>query len=202
MIIRAILWDLGGVLVRTVDTTGRQDWEGRLGLEPGSLAALVFESELGWKAQRGLADVQAVWRAIGQRFELPDQEVSRLKEDFWRGDELNRDLLEFIRNNRDQVKMGLLSNAWIRLRHRLEQEWQIADLFDTIIISAEHGITKPDHEIYQLALASLGVGPAQCAFVDDQAQNVNAAQELGLQAIHFQTTRGTLDELRRALGSG
>ena len=43
--IRAVLFDVGGVLVRTFDHSGRQQWEARLGLPPGGAEALVLNSE-------------------------------------------------------------------------------------------------------------------------------------------------------------
>jgi phosphoglycolate phosphatase-like HAD superfamily hydrolase len=51
--IRAILFDVGGVLVRTFDPSGRQAWEQRLGLPPGGAEAVVLNSEMGHRAQRG-----------------------------------------------------------------------------------------------------------------------------------------------------
>ena len=35
MTIRAVLWDMGGVILRTEDPSGRRQWEERLGLAPG-----------------------------------------------------------------------------------------------------------------------------------------------------------------------
>jgi beta-phosphoglucomutase-like phosphatase (HAD superfamily) len=48
--IQAVIFDVGGVLLRTEDRAPRQAWEARLGLEPGGAEALVFNSEMGQKA--------------------------------------------------------------------------------------------------------------------------------------------------------
>lgn len=200
MTVEAIIWDLGGVLVRTIDPSYRERWESRLGLGPGGLSQLVFEGAHGWEAQHGRTTVEQVWKSVGQQFDLSERALRQLKRDFWRGDELNSTLLAFIGEQRARVKMGLLSNAWRSLREYLEAKWEIANLFDAIIISAEHGITKPDPEIYRLAVRSLGVEAQQAVFVDDLEVNVEGARSEELLAIHFQDTDQTLSELRSLLG--
>lgn len=198
--VQAIIWDLGGVLVRTTDQSWRESWERRLGLGPGGLAQQVFEGPQGWEAQLGRATVARVWESLAERFQLSDPQIRQLQSDFWRGDELNMALLDYIRNKRGRVKMGLLSNAWKSLRQYLEDEWKIAALFDAIIISAEHGICKPDPGIYRLAVKSLEVDPSRAVFVDDMAENVAAARTQGLQAIRYRTNEQTLAALQDALG--
>lgn len=200
MTVEAVIWDLGGVLVRTTDPAWRERWERRLGLGPGGLSQLVFEGARGWDAQLGRTTVDQVWKSVGEQFNLSERDLRQLKRDFWRGDELNTPLLEFIRDHRERVRMGLLSNAWRSTRKYLEQESKIAGLFEAIIISAEHGITKPDPEIYRLAVRSLGVEAPQAVFVDDLEGNVVGARSAGLQAIHFRGTEQTLIELRSLLG--
>ena len=56
-----------------------------------------------------------------------------------------------------------ISNGWPDLREYLLQ-CRIEDAFDTVVISAEVGILKPDPKIYQLALQNLGVRAEEAAF--------------------------------------
>ena len=51
--IRAVIFDWGGVLMRTVDASPRLAWDARLGLAPGSVNRLVFESSAWRRAQLG-----------------------------------------------------------------------------------------------------------------------------------------------------
>jgi putative hydrolase of the HAD superfamily len=51
MTIRAVIWDIGGVLVRTEDREPRMRQAERLGLTREALVYLVFDSEMGQKAQ-------------------------------------------------------------------------------------------------------------------------------------------------------
>ncbi len=198
-LIKAVLWDLGGVIVRTHDWSGRARWEERTGLAPRELERLVFRGEMGVRASLGKADDEDVWVWVLQQLNLAESDRETLRQDFFAGDEVDTTLVDFIRCLRPERKTGLVSNAWPNLRYWMEREWCIADAFDCIVISAEVGILKPDPRIFEMALDSLQVSANQAVFVDDFEVNIHGARKLGLHAIHFQSREQTLSELRELL---
>jgi epoxide hydrolase-like predicted phosphatase len=197
--IHAVIWDLGGVIVRTHDRSGRARWEKRLGLRLGQLEEIVFRCDTARQATAGQAQVADVWRAVANQLDIPDDELQAFKLDFWSGDQVDYQLIDYIRSLRPQLKTGLLSNAWNDLRHAVEQQWKIADAFDHITISAEVGLAKPDPRIYMLPLEALGVTAQQAVFVDDFKNNIRAAQDVGLHAIQFLNPQQTIDDLEKLL---
>jgi FMN phosphatase YigB (HAD superfamily) len=68
--IKAIIFDVGGVLVRTEDRTPRRRLEEQYGLQPGEAEFLVYNSEKGQQAQRGEITAAALWGWIQARFDL------------------------------------------------------------------------------------------------------------------------------------
>jgi 2-haloacid dehalogenase len=58
-------------------------------------------------------------------------------------------------------------------------------LFADIVVSGREGLTKPGAEIFRLALRRFGVRAGECLFIDDNADNVAAAERLGLAATRF-----------------
>ena len=71
--------------------------------------------------------------------------------------------------------------------------------FDGYVVSGIEGVAKPDPAIFRLLLTRHGLDPARTAFIDDNARNIAAAEQLGVRAIRF----GDPDQLRgelRALG--
>jgi FMN phosphatase YigB (HAD superfamily) len=60
---------------------------------------------------------------------------------------------------------------------------QLFDLFDGIVISAQAHANKPHETIYQTLLERYSLTPEQCWFIDDQKENVAAAQKLGINAV-------------------
>lgn len=183
--IKVVFWDLGGVLVRTEDRSKREQWEQRLGMEPRQLDRLIFGGEMGRKAALGQASVEEVWESVRQELDLSPDEREQLARDFWQGDDLDEELVAFIRGLRARFQTGLISNAWLELRELLEGHWHIDDAFDDLVISAEVGLVKPDPAIYKLALERLNVEADQAVFVDDFTQNIAAAADVGMHAVHF-----------------
>jgi 2-haloacid dehalogenase len=57
--------------------------------------------------------------------------------------------------------------------------------FSGIVVSGEEGIKKPDPRIFHIAAARFALNPAATLFVDDSVTNVAAARRLGFQTHHF-----------------
>jgi epoxide hydrolase-like predicted phosphatase len=199
MDIHALIWDLGGVLVRTEDHSSRQKLADRFGLTRFELEELVFNSESGTKAQLGQISADQHWKDITRPFQLTLPEIIEFQEFFWGGDRLDETLVDTIRSLRLQYKTALLSNAFSDLREMIFQQWKINDAFDEIVISSEVGVMKPDASIYKQILEQLSVRPEQAIFIDDFPQNIRGARQLNLKTIHFRSTEQTLEELERYL---
>jgi epoxide hydrolase-like predicted phosphatase len=96
------------------------------------------------------------------------------------------------------VRTGLLSNSWGTGVYPWDR---LHATFDTLVISGEVGLRKPDPAIFRLAAERLGLGVEQCAFVDDLDRNVHAAAELGMHAVHHTgDPQATRDRLQAFLG--
>jgi glucose-1-phosphatase len=185
MMIKAVIFDVGGVLVRTESQQKRREWEARLGLAPGESEEIVFGGEMGTKAQNGAIGDEAHWAWIGQRLALDEPTLKAFRRDFWAGDVLDTGLVDFIRQLRPHYQTAIISNATEGLRAALTNQFQIADAFDLIVGSAEEKVMKPDPEIYRRTLVRLGRQPEEAVFVDDFAHNIAAAEGLGMKTIHF-----------------
>jgi putative hydrolase of the HAD superfamily len=69
------------------------------------------------------------------------------------------------------------------------------DVFELVIRSHEHGVRKPDPEIYRLAERALGVSASDCVLIDDSERNCRGAERAGWQAIRHQDNVATLRRL-------
>ncbi len=199
MPIRAVIFDFGGVLLRTEDRTPRAQLAARLGLTYDELSALVFDSDSAFQAMKGEITAVEHWEDVRRALNISKNEFSQIRLEFWAGDALDEDLINYLRTIRPDYMTALLSNAWDDLRPAIEDLWKIDDAFDRILISSEIGIIKPDRLIFERMLSDLGVKPAEAVFVDDFPQNVAAAEEVGLEAIHFRETNQTLEDLQALL---
>jgi len=68
--------------------------------------------------------------------------------------------------------------------------------FEDIVVSGQVGLAKPDPRIFQLAIERCRLVPSTTVFIDDSRPNVEIAQRLGLQALHFQAPEKLRLELR------
>ncbi|MCR9072362.1 MAG: HAD family phosphatase [Alphaproteobacteria bacterium] len=57
--------------------------------------------------------------------------------------------------------------------------------FDTVVVSGEEGVIKPDPAIFELLIDRAGLDPSSTAFIDDSAANIATAQELGFVSHRF-----------------
>ncbi|HEV7126399.1 MAG TPA: hypothetical protein VGN32_03035, partial [Ktedonobacterales bacterium] len=94
--IRAVIFDIGGVLLRTDDTSGREAWEQRLGLATGELERVVFGSAISQRAALGLVSEDAVWAHFSTTFALDVAQREALTRDFWPGEQLDTTLVQYL----------------------------------------------------------------------------------------------------------
>ena len=201
MFLKAIIFDFGGVLVRTRSQELRSRWEQRLGLAPGQASEVVFGGESGTAAQHGHITDEAHWGWIAQRLDLAPEALAAFRHDFFAEDLLDTALLAYADRLRGAgYHLGLLSNMAGSARTVFGEKYGILSHFDSVTISSEEGIMKPAAAIFEIALARAGAAPAEAVFVDDFAANVEGARRVGMQGIHFRSTQQTVAELAALTG--
>ncbi len=196
--IKAVIFDWGGVLMRTEDASGRRKWEQRLGLPLYSVDQIVHGSRSWKQAQSGEMTDEAYWADVGRQLGINGEALQEFRHDYFSGDVLDQELIDLIRRLRPRVKTALLSNASPYLATELER-YGVADAFDVIVISGVVGVQKPDPAVYRIVLDRLGVAPGEAVFVDDFRRNIRAAQELGIHTIHFNRHKDMRAELEAFL---
>ena len=198
MKIKAVFFDLGGVIARTEDPRSRTNLAKSLGLSYAEIDRLVFDNKSSKQASLGIISEDQHWLNIASSLGQPESEVERLRSEFFAGDRVDTDLLNLIRGLRPARKVGVISNAWSGMRTWLVDH-DLGELFDDMVISAEIGFAKPDPRIYNAALQNLMVKPEESVFIDDMLRNVEAARKIGMYAVQFIQSDQAVAELRDIL---
>ena len=198
MTIRAVFFDIGGVLVRTENYDKRHEWEARLGLPEEYVTHAVFGPE-SVPAMLGEMPEAEMWQGVGRRLGLSDAEIDEFHADFFAGERFDVELAQFVNSLRPRYKTGIISNAWSDARLVLDRKFNLGSYVDDAIYSAEVKLAKPDVRIFQLALERLGVRAEEAVFVDDVLENVQAAQSLGMKGVQFKSTQQTIKEIMEYL---
>jgi epoxide hydrolase-like predicted phosphatase len=182
---RAVIFDFGGVLMKTLDRSPRYAWDDRLGLPHGSVERVVHGSEEWRLAQVGLLPVADYWASVARALKIDDADVQQLAVDYFSADYLDKTLVELIEKLHVRGHaVALLSNDSPALLDKLHT-LGIAQLFDPLIVSANIGVMKPDAQAYQAVLNALQLAPGEAIFVDDMPANVVGAQALGIHAVRY-----------------
>ena len=103
-----------------------------------------------------------------------------------------------IRLKREGYGIYVLSNANARIMDQLGHA-PIAPHLDGCVVSAKERIMKPDPAIFRLLCLRYRLDPAECLFVDDNADNCEGARVAGLRAFHYQDNVAELEASIRLL---
>ena len=200
MPIRAVILDVGGVIIHQENHDKRHEWEARLGLPAESTTRAVFGSEESARAMTGEIPEQVMWQSVARKLGLNDDQIAEFRHDFFAGERLDLELAQFIQSLRPQYKTGILSNAWSDAHAAIDRKFNLDSYVDVTIYSAEVKLAKPDQRIFQLALERLNVRAEEAVFVYDVLENVQAAQGLGMKGVQFKNTEQAIAEIKRYLG--
>lgn len=182
---RAVIFDYGGVLVKTVDYTPRHAWDDRLKLPRGSVERVTHGSESWRLAQTGQMALAEHWSDVGRQLQLAAEDAEQLAKEFYSGDQPDQALLAYIRQLRQRGHtVALLSNASPALRGELAA-FEMTDLFDAIVPSCEISVMKPDARAYQTVLERIQRPPDETIFVDDVQENIEGARAVGIHGVLY-----------------
>ncbi len=134
--IKAVIFDIGGVIIRTEDRTPRAQLEARLGLAPGESDQLVFNSEMGQQAQRGAISTAELWAWLQQQLGLSTEGLGDFRTAFWGGDRIDRTLVKYIRTLRPHYQTAIISNATDDLHEQVARIDPDGDSFGLVVGSA------------------------------------------------------------------
>ncbi len=194
--IRAIIFDLGGVLI---------DWDPRLlyrKLFEDDAAVERFLQEVdfyGWNLEQdrgrtfeaGVAELSARFPQYAAYIRAYDERYPEA---------LGGALLPTVEILAQLKRMGYplhaLSNWPAEKFQYARAQFEFLNWFDSIVVSGEVKLIKPDPRIFQTLLERLGCRADECIFIDDNATNVQAARALGFHAIRFMSAEQLAADLQ------
>ena len=101
------------------------------------------------------------------------------------GGRKNAELLEEIKNLREEFRTGIISNVGAGFWFYFDES-EIAEYFDDVVLSYQVGLIKPDLRIFELAAERLEAKPSECVFIDNDEENVRAAEKCGMRGVVYE----------------
>jgi putative hydrolase of the HAD superfamily len=196
--VRAVVFDYGNVLGL------EQSLEDMKGM--ALVCGIPHErfSELYWKLRppydRGDIDGPTYWTAVVGQQELGQQELGLSRDQI--ATLIKLDSESITRPNQDAVQwvkllhhegfpLTLLSNMPLELSRHVTKSFPSLSTFEYLIYSCDYGSIKPEVAIYRNCLELLKADPQDILYLDDRAENVEAAARLGMNSVLFDTVEKT-----------
>ena len=195
--IRAIFWDVGGVLLTNAwDHTQRMAALAHFGLDEKEFHSrhemVVSSFERGKISLDEYLDRTVFYR------ERPFTR-NQFKDFMFSLSQPMPEVLAFARALADTGKyfMGTLNNESRELnRYRIEK-YGLRKIFRLFVSSCFVGLRKPESGIYRLAVEITQIDPEECCFIDDRALNLECAAKLGMRTIQMQSLEQLREELEK-----
>jgi epoxide hydrolase-like predicted phosphatase len=194
----AVIFDVGGVLI---------DWN------PRHLYRKLFDGDSDGAMERFLAEVctpewnlrQDVGRPFAEAVaeltgRFPDHaDLSAAYDARW--EEMvpgaHDETIEIVRELKARgTPLYCLTNFSTEKFPLMRRRFDVFDLFDGIVVSAEIGMVKPDPAVYRYLVERFGLEAPSCLFVDDVEANVAAASSIGMQAVRYLSSRQLRHDLQ------
>ncbi|MDN3649949.1 HAD family hydrolase [Reinekea marina] len=189
-----ILIDFDGV-IRHWSNEDINQKEDALGLAPGTLASVAFDSKLLMPAITGQVSHEQWQGHVETKLsQLHNQQVAKQLVAFWSNAKfkIDYDFLAQLKARAPSAKIVLVTNATSRLPSDLAKA-KLKNAFDVVINSSEIGVAKPSLEFFSKTLSIVDTLIEQAVFIDDSLANVTAAQSLGIDSVQHCTTSDTLE---------
>ena len=191
--LKNVIFDFGGVVCTFSQDAILDDL--CTGEAHARLKPVLFRS---WQAlDEGTADYEEY---VAETLKLLDDEDKQIAQRFFREWHRSMRPIPVIWSLVGELKargygVYLLSNASTWFAGHLD-DYPILRLFDGRLISAPEKMAKPEERIYRLALERFGLNAAETLFVDDRAENTEAAERVGIAGYVFD---GDAEKLRERI---
>jgi epoxide hydrolase-like predicted phosphatase len=191
---RAIFFDLGNVILPFDARILARALAPYSRLPEKEIVERIWQPEVGASFETGKITPKEFFAEVKKRcaLKITYEKFMRAFNQIFREDSGVVELLSRIRN---RYPIGLISNTNVAHMTHIKKNFSFVSHIDGMILSHEVGLRKPDPAIYWHALNKFGVRPEHAVFIDDMAENVKAATEIGITAIQFTSAEKLVENL-------
>jgi putative hydrolase of the HAD superfamily len=193
--IRAVLFDFGGVLAEEGFREGLKALGRKHGLDPDEVFRAGREAAFKGGYTTGAANEANFWEAFRERtgINAPDEEL--------RGEILDRftlrpSMIEYVRKVKGSGCITCILSDQTNWLDELNEEGDFFRHFDNVFISYKMGKNKADPTLFGDVCGEIGVKPGEALFVDDSPGNIGRAKSVGLNVIRFTDIESFEEKLR------
>lgn len=202
--IKNIIFDLGDVILNIDVPIASKSFADLSGREQAEILTIFKESEIFRQFETGTMDEPSFRNYVREILNFPDLSDEAI-DTAWNSLllDLPPERVELLKKLATRYRLFLLSNTSsihiTQVNKILKASTgveRLEDLFEIVFLSYEMGLMKPDTRIYQQVLDKAGLKAEETLFLDDNADNIRGAAQLGIDTIHVQKPVTILEYLQ------
>ncbi|MEM6845756.1 MAG: HAD family phosphatase [Bacteroidota bacterium] len=188
--IRNIIFDLGGVIIE-LDVPATLTGLALANRNTESQQLSLDEEGVLLDYEKGLISSEAFRMGVRRAMANPTLRDEKIDE-IWNSMLLNipSERLALVQRLAQQYRLFVLSNtneihvtAFNKIVEQVSGQPSIDDFFEKVYFSHKIKMRKPDREIYEYVLSDSQLKPEETLFLDDKAENLLAAREVGIHTV-------------------
>jgi putative hydrolase of the HAD superfamily len=185
-LVKAVLFDYGMVLSGAPDLAAWANMRTITGLSEEHLHHGYWAHRHAY--DRGDLKAEAFWNKAAGAEITPNQLDQLIAADVQYWGQLNPPMIDWAqRLQRAGIRIGILSNMPDAMETGLRALHPWIEAFDHHTWSHAVNLAKPEPAIYRHSAEGLATPPANILFIDDRAENIEAALAADMQAIQYTT---------------
>jgi putative hydrolase of the HAD superfamily len=197
--LKAVLFDVGGVLIRLDESKYYKYLSKISGIEVNKIINTLHILEN--KIDLGEISIKEFTEAVSKRLGIMKKEVKWLgflKENI----SINKEVVDFAFQLHKRYKIGIITNAdrarYLYVKKHFGKELKL-DKFDHVFVSCYLGMAKPSKRLFEYAINKMGVMPSEAVFIDDHIENVEGARAIGINGILFKKPNDNVEYLKKQI---
>lgn len=201
--VKVVCFDLDGVFFEKSHQNLIANLAKRFSLNEKSLKEILFiqaAKEGGYNELKcGKISTEQYWDWLLKRLNLEGKATKfDFLEELQRGYYINREVAWLVKVlHQGNIKTAICSNNYQDNIEALDRKFNLDKYFDVMVFSYEVGVMKPDRRIYQALLAKAGSCPAELVYSDNDLKNIEAAKQMGINALLYLDFKGFKEQLKR-----
>lgn len=195
MMIRAAIFDFGGVVLDFPSTGIEKFVSHSLNIPMDLVKKTLFPT--GGELIEGKVLESTFWENYAHFVQrtLPSDWEEQLRKFFSKNAQVNAKVIQIAQALKEKgVLLPLLSNI-SPFQVKIFKNLHYFIPFDPLLFSCEIGFKKPDPRIFEFLLEKIALEAQECLFIDDDEQNVRAANNLGINGIQFHSVQKLICDL-------
>lgn len=182
-----IVFDCFGVIFGRVS----EDW---LKIHLGNERGTWFQDVILKKGDEGIMTYDEIVEMLSKETKI---DKNAIKEEWLKKAVPNLELIDFIKKNKDQYHIVMLSNATLEFINQIfDENYNVRPLFERIMISASEHMSKPDKRFFELIIKESGENFDKVFMIDDNIKNIKAAESVGMIGLVYKDYPSFIKEIQ------